>query len=32
MTITDTIVGSAHYFSPEQARGADIETRSISIH
>ena len=28
MTITDTIVGSAHYFSPEQARGADIETRS----
>lgn len=28
MTITDTIVGSTHYFSPEQARGADIETRS----
>lgn len=28
MTITDTIVGSAHYFSPEQARGGEIKTRS----
>lgn len=28
MTITDTIVGSAHYFSPEQARGGEIKARS----
>ena len=28
MTITDTIVGSAHYFSPEQARGGEIKTHS----
>lgn len=28
MTITDTIVGSAHYFSPEQARGSEIKARS----
>lgn len=28
MTITDTIVGSAHYFSPEQARGGEIMARS----
>lgn len=28
MTITDTIMGSAHYFSPEQARGGEIKARS----
>lgn len=28
MTITDTIVGSAHYFSPEQARGGEIKACS----
>ncbi len=28
MTITDTIIGSAHYFSPEQARGGEIKTHS----
>lgn len=28
MTVTDTIVGSAHYFSPEQARGGEIKARS----
>ncbi|HLV09125.1 MAG TPA: Stk1 family PASTA domain-containing Ser/Thr kinase, partial [Halanaerobiales bacterium] len=28
LTMTDTIVGSAHYFSPEQARGGEIKTRS----
>ncbi|MCF8001841.1 MAG: Stk1 family PASTA domain-containing Ser/Thr kinase [Halanaerobiales bacterium] len=28
MTITDTIMGSAHYFSPEQAQGKEINTYS----
>jgi len=28
ITSTDTIMGSAHYFSPEQARGGDIKTYS----
>lgn len=28
MTITDTVVGSAHYFSPEQARGGEIKACS----
>src|SRR6056297_10605 len=28
MTITDTIMGSAHYFSPEQAQGEEISTYS----
>lgn len=28
VTMTDTIVGSAHYFSPEQARGGEIKTHS----
>lgn len=28
VTITDTVVGSAHYFSPEQARGGEIKARS----
>ncbi|MFW6381668.1 MAG: protein kinase domain-containing protein, partial [Bacillota bacterium] len=26
--VTDTIMGSAHYFSPEQARGGEIKTHS----
>ena len=28
ITSTDTIMGSAHYFSPEQAKGGDIKTYS----
>ncbi|AZO95218.1 Stk1 family PASTA domain-containing Ser/Thr kinase [Halocella sp. SP3-1] len=28
LTITDTVVGSAHYFSPEQARGGEIKSYS----
>jgi len=28
MTITDTVMGSAHYFSPEQAQGKEINTYS----
>ncbi|MFW5981913.1 MAG: Stk1 family PASTA domain-containing Ser/Thr kinase [Halanaerobiaceae bacterium] len=28
MTMTDTIMGSAHYFSPEQARGGEIKSHS----
>ncbi len=28
MKVTDTIVGSAHYFSPEQAKGGDIKAYS----
>ncbi|MBS3810320.1 MAG: Stk1 family PASTA domain-containing Ser/Thr kinase [Halanaerobiales bacterium] len=28
MTITDTVMGSAHYFSPEQAQGQEINTYS----
>ncbi|MCF8009346.1 MAG: Stk1 family PASTA domain-containing Ser/Thr kinase [Halanaerobiales bacterium] len=28
MTITDTVIGSAHYFSPEQAQGQEISTYS----
>ncbi len=28
ITSTDTIIGSAHYFSPEQAKGGDIKTHS----
>jgi eukaryotic-like serine/threonine-protein kinase len=28
ITITDTVMGSAHYFSPEQAQGGEIKIRS----
>ncbi len=28
LKITDTIIGSAHYFSPEQAKGEDIKAHS----
>ncbi|MEJ6950880.1 Stk1 family PASTA domain-containing Ser/Thr kinase [Natronospora cellulosivora (SeqCode)] len=28
MTMTDTVMGSAHYFSPEQARGGEIKAHS----
>ncbi|MGM0602758.1 MAG: Stk1 family PASTA domain-containing Ser/Thr kinase [Bacillota bacterium] len=28
MNVTDTVVGSAHYFSPEQAKGGDIKAYS----
>lgn len=28
VTMTDTIIGSAHYFSPEQARGGEIKAYS----
>lgn len=28
VTMTDSVMGSVHYFSPEQARGSKIDTRS----